>query len=386
MPVSGNSTPAHLGGLGVYIHWPFCLSKCPYCDFNSHVRDRYDEDAFLAAYVRELDHYRGRAFNMRTQSIFFGGGTPSLMSADLVGALIEAVHLRFPLLPDAEITLEANPTSVEAQKFAGYRAAGVNRLSIGIQSLRAEALAALGREHSVDDAMSALALAAKYFDRYSFDLIYAREGQTIDAWQNELAEAIQYAAGHMSLYQLTIEPGTAFKGRFDKGLLVLPEEDDAADMFALTRQMMLDAGMPAYEVSNHAAAAQESQHNLIYWRGGEYVGLGPGAHGRIISPEGVMATANQHKPEGWLTAVAAQGHGCASEAILSAQERAEERLMMGLRLSEGLQLDASISEILDPRALANLQEEGFLEYRHQRLVLTDKGAPLLNEILRLIIA
>lgn len=348
-------------GFGVYIHWPFCAQKCPYCDFNSHVRfGGWDEARYLAAYKRELDHVagligetasivgipptpnpsqQGGGGQRTVTSIFFGGGTPSLMQAGTVGAILDHIALHWSIDPNAEITLEANPGSVEAERFAGYRAAGVNRVSIGVQSLRDADLKRLGRIHSVEEAKAAIGIATRTFERFSFDLIYARPGQTVDAWREELSEALKLAGDHVSLYQLTIEPDTPFFDLYRRGKLVIPEDEAASDLYEVTQELTGARGLEAYEVSNHARSGGESRHNLLYWRYGEYAGVGPGAHGRLICQGQRFATSTERSPEAWVARVEQQGHGFTSMEGLSASEAADEMLLMGLRLSEGLDLD-----------------------------------------------
>lgn len=331
-----NPDPA---GFGVYIHWPFCASKCPYCDFNSHVRTRIDEGAFAAGLRRELAYWAERTGKRSVGSVFFGGGTPSLMSAETVGSILDEVSRNWHVEDVAEITLEANPGSVEAQRFAGYRAAGVNRVSLGVQALRAEPLAALGRMHSVEDAKAAIEIARTTFDRFSFDLIYARPGQTIGAWREELAEALALAGRHLSLYQLTIEDGTPFARLHGAGKLVIPDVELAADLYALTDEMTAAGGLNGYEISNYASDGEESRHNLLYWRYGEYVGVGPGAHGRPVVDGRRLVTATERNPERWMGLVKARQHGVIDQDVLSAEQQADEALLMGMRLSEGIPLD-----------------------------------------------
>lgn len=373
--------------MGLYVHWPFCLAKCPYCDFNSHVRTKIDQGRWEAALVRELDHFADRLPGRKLRSIFFGGGTPSLMAPETVATVISRAEARWGFEPDIEITLEANPTSVEAAKLAGFRAAGVNRVSLGVQALRNDALKALGREHSVAEALAAVKLAMSLFDRVSFDLIYAREGQTLPEWRQELAEALDLAAGHLSLYQLTIEQGTAFWNAYQRGQLKVPDEDLAADLFDLTQEMTKAAGMPAYETSNHAVAGQESRHNLVYWRYQDFVGIGPGAHGRISYPDANLATAQSRKPEVWLDAVEAQGHATETAEKLDQRTRAEEMLMMGLRLREGIsearfmaRIGRPVDDFIHAPALADLIDRGLVARRAGILGVTAKGQPLLNAI------
>jgi oxygen-independent coproporphyrinogen-3 oxidase len=327
---------------GVYVHWPFCAQKCPYCDFNSHVRfGGWDEARFLAAYLGELDAVKARVGPQEVSSIFFGGGTPSLMQPATVAAILDRIGTLWSIATDAEITLEANPNSVEAERFAGYRTAGVNRVSIGVQSLRDDELKRLGRLHSVSEARAAIDIARRTFDRWSFDLIYARPGQTTDAWRAELCEALEMAGGHLSLYQLTIEPDTPFAELHARGRLVVPDADAALDLYAVTQEMMAAAGLPGYEISNHAAPGEEGRHNLLYWRYGAYAGVGPGAHGRLVLPDGTrVATVTERTPERWVERVAENGCGFVDETALSREEQADEMLLMGLRLTEGIDLDA----------------------------------------------
>jgi putative oxygen-independent coproporphyrinogen III oxidase len=352
-------------GFGVYLHWPFCASKCPYCDFNSHVRaGGPDEARFRAALLRELAHWAALAPGRRVGSVFFGGGTPSLMSPATAGALIDAVARHWPLEADAEITLEANPSSVEAQRFRGYRAAGVNRVSLGVQSLDDGVLRSLGRLHTVDEALAAIAVARATFERFSFDLIYARPGQTLEAWRQELGRALGLAGTHLSLYQLTIEPGTPFAALHGRGKLVVPDGEAAGAFYDLTQEMTERAGLPPYEISNHAAPGQECRHNLLYWRYGEYAGIGPGAHGRIVVDGARQATSTERNPERWAAAAERGGHGLAETVRLSPAEEADEALLMGLRLAEGLDLGrlAALTGFA-PRedAIADLARSGLLE-------------------------
>jgi oxygen-independent coproporphyrinogen-3 oxidase len=370
---------------GVYVHWPFCRAKCPYCDFNSHVRHGgIDEGKFLAAYLAELDHFAALAPGRSVKSIFFGGGTPSLMRPDTVAALTEAIADHWHVEDDAEITLEANPTSVEAENFAGYRAAGVNRLSLGVQALDDQSLKALGRQHSAEEALEALALAKRHFARVSFDLIYAREGQTTKAWEAELGHALGYAADHLSLYQLTIEGGTPFAARHAAGTLRIPDGARARALYQLTQELCEAAGLPAYEVSNHARPGLESRHNLLYWRGHDYAGIGPGAHSRIAVDGAKRAFSATKSPEGWLAEVEASGHGLASDDVLSPEEAAEEYLLMGLRLSEGIDLNrlAAIDRRgLDQDRVSALARQGLLIRDGNRLAATPKGRLVLNRLI-----
>jgi putative oxygen-independent coproporphyrinogen III oxidase len=370
---------------GVYIHWPFCAAKCPYCDFNSHVRfGGVDEPRYLAAFLRELDHVAALTGPRVVSSVFFGGGTPSLMAPATVGAILDHIGKVHTVLPGAEVTLEANPSSVEAERFRGYRAAGVNRVSLGVQSLRDEELKKLGRIHSVAEAKAAIAIAAKTFERFTFDLIYARPGQEPDQWRAELAEGLALAGSHLSLYQLTIEPETPFAALFAAGKLIIPDPDAALALYDITQEMTARRGLPIYEISNHAAPGQESQHNLIYWRYGEYAGIGPGAHGRIITGGQRVATTTEKSPEGWLARVERDGHGLDVVTPLTAAEQADEALLMGLRLVEGLDLDM-LERVggLRPSAatLADLVELGMLEHiRPHKIRATGQGRFVLNAV------
>jgi putative oxygen-independent coproporphyrinogen III oxidase len=372
-------------GLAVYVHWPFCLAKCPYCDFNSHVRaEPIDEERYVAAFRAEIRHRASLAPGRVARSIFFGGGTPSLMRPRTVQAIIDAIAEAWVIAPDAEITLEANPTSVEAERFRGYRAAGVNRLSIGVQALNDADLRALGRRHSVAEAMAALDVAMAIFERTSFDLIYARPGQSVDAWRAELGEALKRAGEHLSLYQLTIEPDTIFEKLFRAGKLKTPDDDLARALFDVTQEMTEAHGMPAYEVSNHARPGAESRHNLIYWRYGEYAGIGPGAHGRLLTPEGRRAQSTEKHPEMWLTQVEAEGSGLIENALLTAEEQGDEYLLMGLRLTEGVdpsRFAALSGRKLDHARVRSLAADGFVvETPEGRLRVTPAGAPLLDSV------
>jgi putative oxygen-independent coproporphyrinogen III oxidase len=327
-------------GFGVYIHWPFCASKCPYCDFNSHVRaGGVDEARFLRAYLTELRHWAELAPGRRVTSVFFGGGTPSLMSAGTVGTILEAIARAWSVAADVEITLEANPSSVEAGRFLGYRAAGINRVSLGVQALDDKDLRALGRLHTVSEALTAIEVARSTFERCSFDMIYARSGQTPQMWRAELCQALALAGRHLSLYQLTIEPETPFAALRARGKLTVPDGDAAHALYELTQEMTEQAGLPAYEISNHAAPGEECRHNLTYWRYGEYAGIGPGAHGRIVTGGARRATSTERNPERWLKHVEQEGHGMVESIPLSRSEQADEALLMGLRLTEGLDLD-----------------------------------------------
>ena len=370
---------------GVYVHWPFCRAKCPYCDFNSHVRHGgIDEARFLSAYLAELAYFAALSPGRRVASVFFGGGTPSLMQASTVAAILEAIAKHWRLESDAEITLEANPTSVEAMRFAGYRACGVNRLSLGVQALDDRSLKALGRQHTADEALAALDLAKRHFGRVSFDLIYAREGQTARAWREELTLALSHAADHLSLYQLTIEPGTPFAARHDAGTLRTPNGAEARAQYLITQELCEAAGLPAYEVSNHARPGSESRHNLLYWRGCDYAGIGPGAHSRIGLDGGKRALATIKSPEEWRAQVEASGHGVASDEALSAEEAADEYLLMGLRLSEGIDLErfaAICGRALDEKRIASLAQDGLVARKGERLAATPKGRLVLDRLI-----
>ena len=369
---------------GVYVHWPFCRAKCPYCDFNSHLRHGgVDETRFLSAYLKELAHFASLTPGRNVTSIFFGGGTPSLMRSGTVAAMLDAIAGHWSLA-DGEITLEANPTSVEAENFAGYASAGVNRLSLGVQALDDQSLKTLGRQHTAEEALAALALAKRHFGRVSFDLIYAREGQTAKAWQQELSRALDHAADHLSLYQLTIEEGTPFAARHAAGSLRIPDGEQAGALYHLTQELCEAAGLPAYEVSNHARPGFESRHNLLYWRGHDYAGVGPGAHSRITTDGAKRALSAIKSPEAWLTRVEASGRGIDSEESLSAAEAADEYLLMGLRLSEGIDLKrlAAINGIaLDEARIRTLESEGLLARHDTRLAATAKGRLVLNRLI-----
>ena len=374
-------TPA----FGVYVHWPFCLSKCPYCDFNSHVRHAaVDEERFSRAFAREIETTAARAPGRQVSSIFLGGGTPSLMKPQTVGAILDAIGRHWRVAPNAEVTLEANPTSVEATRFAGYRTAGVNRVSLGVQALDDASLKALGRLHTAREALDAVAIARKSFERYSFDLIYARPDQTPGMWADELKLAISEAAEHLSLYQLTIEEGTPFFGLHAAGKLKTPDEAVARALYDVTQEVCGQHGLPAYEISNHARAGAECQHNLVYWRGEEYAGVGPGAHGRLDIDGVRHAIATEKRPEAWLMRVEASGHGVVTDDLLNSEERADEFLLMGLRLAEGIdprRYEALAGRALDPRRVALLREEGAICVDDSgRLRVTQAGFPVLDAV------
>jgi oxygen-independent coproporphyrinogen-3 oxidase len=370
---------------GVYVHWPFCLSKCPYCDFNSHVRHAaIDESRFVRAFSAEIAATAARVPGRTVSTIFFGGGTPSLMQPQTTGAILEAIAQHWPMASDVEITLEANPSSVEATRFAGYRAAGVNRVSIGLQSLDDGALRALGRLHSAREGLDAIAVARSVFDRYSFDLIYARPGQTPDAWAVELRGALAEAGEHLSLYQLTIEQGTPFHLLHASGKLMTPDEDTARALYDVTQMVCADAGLPAYEVSNHSRPGRECRHNLVYWRAHEYAGIGPGAHGRLEIEGSRYATATEKRPEQWLALVEARGHGLITDEALTREEAADEFLLMGLRLAEGVdpaRYAALAGRPLDDCRINILREQGLVEMTHVgRLRVTMVGFPVLDAV------
>ena len=372
------------GGFGVYVHWPFCKAKCPYCDFNSHVRQSVDQSAWAEAYLTEIDRTAAETGPRPVQSVFFGGGTPSLMEPALVAAILDRIATRWSMSNDAEITLEANPTSVEAARFRGYRDAGINRLSLGIQALDDTDLRRLGRQHSAAEALAALALARTIFPRVSCDLIYARQDQTRAGWQAELAQLLSLGPDHMSLYQLTIEDGTAFGRLFAEGKLRgLPDEDLAAEMYEATEGLCREAGLLAYEVSNYAETGSESRHNLIYWRMGDYAGIGPGAHGRLTLPHGRFATSTLRSPEAWLAA-AAGGNGETGRELLSDEDRAVEYLMMSLRLAEGSDLSrfaALRGRALPEDRLNTLIQDGFLDRSGDMIAATPAGRLVLNRLL-----
>jgi putative oxygen-independent coproporphyrinogen III oxidase len=370
--------------LTLYIHWPFCVSKCPYCDFNSHVRDSVDEDAWQRALLTDMAHEAAVTPGRPLSSIFFGGGTPSLMPPRTAAALIAAAERHWGFTPDIEITLEANPSSVEAARFADLASAGVNRVSLGLQALDNRALRFLGRAHDVDEALAALNTAQSSFTRTTFDLIYARPGQSEADWEAELARALGFGTGHLSLYQLTIEPGTRFETMVRRNEFIPADPDHAATLFEITQYMTNAAGIPAYEISNHARPGQESRHNLTYWRYGDYVGIGPGAHGR----RDATATLRHRKPENWIEAVARNGHGLKSEDVLPPSDQAAEALLMGLRLGEGVDLEKiglstgiSKAGLVDAQAVARLGALGLLHTDGVRLRVTPAGMLLLDAIL-----
>ena len=374
--------------LALYIHWPFCLQKCPYCDFNSHVRDVVPQARFAAALRRELAWEAARLGRRPLASIFFGGGTPSLMSPNTVAALVADARALFDAAPDLEVTLEANPTSVELSRLAGFRDAGVNRLSLGVQALDDAALAGLGRAHSAAQAIAALEHARASFPRLSFDLIYARPGQDLPGWRRELRRALSLAADHLSLYQLTIEPGTAYEGAHRRGEIVLPDDDLAEALYMATAEEAARFGLRAYEVSNYARPGAESRHNMAYWRYGDYAGIGPGAHGRLMFGDALRATRRHRAPEVWAERVERDGHGSTEETDVAPRERAREALLMGLRLAQGIdagrfarRTGMELGAALDPVILQASIEAGYVTLGNGRLVATAAGRRLLDALL-----
>ncbi|MEA2743553.1 MAG: hypothetical protein QOG25_1924 [Acetobacteraceae bacterium] len=379
--------------LALYVHWPFCLAKCPYCDFNSHVRDRIDQTRFAAALRRELATEAARLGRRRLTSVFFGGGTPSLMDPTTVAALLDDAAGFFSAAEDLEVTLEANPTSIEAGRLADYRAAGVNRVSIGIQSLDEAALRTLGRQHSANEAVAALALARRLFPRVSFDLIYARPGQCLPDWRTELRAALAIAADHLSLYQLTIEPATKFEALHRQGKIVLPDEDTAAALYDVTGDECARAGLLPYEISNYARPGQESRHNLAYWRYLDYAGIGPGAHGRVTVDGSLHATRRHRAPETWAERVERTGDGLTADDPVESEERAREALLMGLRLVEGIDLarfaartGRTIAQSVDAAVLARCIEEEYVVLTPERLLATREGRIRLDSLLVSLVA
>jgi putative oxygen-independent coproporphyrinogen III oxidase len=377
--------PTRDAGFGVYVHWPFCASKCPYCDFNSHVRHQpVDQERFVRAFRDEIAHMAARTPGRQVTSIFFGGGTPSLMRPATVAAILDAIGGAWSIDSKAEVTLEANPTSVEAGRFQGYRTAGINRVSLGVQALNDPDLRRLGRMHTAEEALAAVRIAATIFERFSFDLIYARPGQTPESWRAELEEAFRHAAEHLSLYQLTIEPDTWFERLYRAGKLTVPSDDEARVLYDLTQELCETNGLPAYEISNHARPGAESRHNLVYWRYGEYAGVGPGAHGRLVSSNARTATATEKHPETWLARVERDGHGLVDDEPLTAEAEGDEFLLMGLRLREGIdpaRYEGLTGRTLDEARIRNLEGDGLIARRPDaRLCVTREGFPVLDAV------
>jgi oxygen-independent coproporphyrinogen-3 oxidase len=370
---------------GVYVHWPFCKAKCPYCDFNSHVRHGgVDALRYAKALARELEHTRQEIGPRTVTSIFFGGGTPSLMPPKAVGHVLDAIARNWSIAPEVETTLEANPTSIEAENFKGYRSAGVNRVSVGVQALNDHDLQALGRRHTAEEALAAFRLAARIFPRVSFDMIYARPQQTLEQWREELTRALAEQQGHMSLYQLTIEEGTRFADLHERGALVVPGEDSAADLYDLTQELTANAGLAAYEVSNHATLGHESRHNLLYWRYGEYAGVGPGAHARLQAGVDRRATANEKHPEDWLRRVEETGSSRVEDHRVPPADQASEYLLMGMRISDGIDLDryeALRGYPMEGPKLAGLKSMGLVKREGSRLYATPDGRKVLNALI-----
>jgi oxygen-independent coproporphyrinogen-3 oxidase len=370
---------------GIYVHWPFCKAKCPYCDFNSHVRhEPVDALSFARALGTELQWFADRTPGRTVTSVFFGGGTPSLMPPEAVGHVLDTIARLWPVAADVETTLEANPTSIEAENFRGYRAAGVNRVSVGVQALNDDDLKALGRQHSAEEALAAFRLAAKVFRRVSFDMIYARPSQTPEQWRAELSRALAEQQGHMSLYQLTIEPGTAYFDLYERGRLLTPSDDLAADLYDLTQELTEKAGLVTYEVSNHAAPGQESRHNLLYWRYGEYAGVGPGAHSRLADGENRRALIAERHPETWRELVRMKGTGITADSVVPPADQASEYLLMGLRIAEGIDMDryaALAGREIDSSKLAGMKSMGLVKRHGQRLMATPDGRKLLNAVI-----
>ncbi|MGZ5989032.1 MAG: radical SAM family heme chaperone HemW [Rhizomicrobium sp.] len=375
-----------MSGFGIYVHWPFCAAKCPYCDFNSHVRTKIDESGWIDAIVRELEWTAEQLGTDRpiVETIFFGGGTPSLMQGSSVGRTLDTIARLWRTANDVEVTLESNPASADATRFADYRAAGVNRLSLGVQALNDEDLKMLGRLHNVAEAKAALKLAMNNFERISLDLIYARPDQTISAWREELNEALAFGTDHLSLYQLTIEPATPFFTLYKNGTLHIPNEDLAAELFEVTQEMTEAAGRPAYEISNHARPGSEARHNLLYWRYGSYAGVGPGAHGRLDLNGQRIATQTERLPERWRENVSRAGHGMVEKAVISPDDAAREHLLMNLRLAEGIDLSAyraRWNRSPDKTRMAALIDQGLLHLEGDRLIATQRGRLLLNSVI-----
>ncbi len=379
--------------LSIYVHWPFCKFKCPYCDFNSHVRERIEHKDWAGAYLKELKYYRDLTGPRHIQSVFFGGGTPSLMEPATVAAVIDCIDDLWGLPQGAEVTLEANPTSVETGKLQGFKAAGVNRVSLGVQALNDADLKKLGRQHSAKEAIAAVERASKVFTRFSFDLIYARPDQTPQLWEAELKQALAMAAGHMSLYQLTIEEGTQYHTLHARGELVIPDDDAGATLYEMTQSMTEAAGLPSYEISNHARMGDESRHNMVYWRYGDYAGVGPGAHGRLTLKGEKFATRAHRAPELWMERVNQHGHGAHESEVVDNKARGREMLLMGLRLIEGVpldkfrqQTDTGFSDFVNPQRLKMLIGEGLIDLQPDAVVATAKGRQRLNAVLSYLLA
>jgi putative oxygen-independent coproporphyrinogen III oxidase len=365
--------------LAIYIHWPYCKKKCPYCDFNAHIANDIDHEQWKKSYLKEIDYYADLIGKRQVKSVFFGGGTPSLMQADIVSSVLDAINNEWGMDDDCEITLETNPTSIEIAKFREFRAAGINRVSVGIQSLRDEQLQFLGREHNAKEALQAIDIAKEIFNRYTFDLIYARPGQALGEWEDELHNALDYAGGHLSLYQLMIEDGTYFKALRDSGRLKELDHDVAADMYMLTQDIMNKAGLPAYEISNHAAKGFESRHNMTYWQYGDYLGIGPGAHGRLTLPMGQkIATRTFKGPQKYLSQVSQYGHGAKPYETLTARDQMEERLMVGLRLSSGIDIT---DLVLDLNKLKPLFESQVMTIHDKNIKVMPKYWPVLDSVI-----
>jgi len=385
---SPKPSPQRGEGFGIYVHWPFCASKCPYCDFNSHVAETIDHEAWRRAYTSEISHFANLSKDRTVTSVFFGGGTPSLMEPKTVESIISDIQKNWRISNDCEITLEANPTSVEIDKFKAFQQAGVNRVSLGVQSLKEQDLQFLGRKHDAGQAKRAIETAAFVFDRYSFDLIYARPKQTVKEWEAELKEALKLCRDHLSLYQLTIEKGTPFYMQHERGDFKIPDEELAGDLYELTQDILEAEGMRAYEVSNHARDGKESTHNLTYWRYTDYIGIGPGAHGRLTMNGVKHATRGHRAPDIWLEKVTTQGHGGHEFESLSARDRFTECLMMGLRLEEGIPVARLESEggkpfaqLIDPKKIETLRNEGLLKFDGQTIAVTKAGLQRLNAVL-----
>jgi oxygen-independent coproporphyrinogen-3 oxidase len=372
--------------LALYVHWPFCRSLCPYCDFNSHVAETIDHKAWAQHYVKELSHFAKELPGRRLVSIFFGGGTPSLMEPRTVEAILSAARKHFPFEPETEITLECNPTSAEAGKFAAFRAAGINRLSMGIQSLKDADLKFLGRQHSSQEALAAMQAARQVWENVSFDLIYARPGQTVKAWESELTEALSFGTPHLSLYQLTIEKGTPFYAAHQRGDFTIPESDEAAALYEATARLTAKAGLADYEVSNYARPGYESRHNLVYWQYGEYLGIGPGAHSRLKMPQGRRALMMRHQPQSWLRHVGTHGHGIQTDETIAGKDALIEALMMGLRLKQGIRRQA-LAPLLSTygpalkERMVPLIEAGFLKEESEHIRATTKGRMVLGSVM-----